>query len=340
MKLCIMIEGQEDVSWEQWREIAGACESTGIEGLFRSDHYLSVADRRERGSLDAWGTICALAAVTDRIHLGSLVSPVTFRHPSVVAKLVATADQISQRHQPHASESGLRPSAPAQETSPGRIELGLGAGWWENEHRRYGFDFPPTRVRMDMLAEQLELIHRQWSEASFNFEGEHYRVDGLDALPRPPQRPRIIVGGSARPRTAALAARWADEYNTVFATPEECRERRAAVLWACEEQGRDPATMSFSLMDGFLIATDRGELHERAQALAEWRGEETGADPEAFLQTLPEAWIVGTIEEAVAQLREFEAAGVERIMLQHNLHWDTDAIELIGRELAPALRSG
>jgi alkanesulfonate monooxygenase SsuD/methylene tetrahydromethanopterin reductase-like flavin-dependent oxidoreductase (luciferase family) len=341
MRICLMIEGQEDVSWDQWREIAAACESTGIEGLFRSDHYLSVEGRRERGSLDAWGTICALAAVTKRLRLGTLVSPVTFRHPSVLAKLVATADQISKKqHQPHPSQSGLRPSAPGQKhLGRSRIELGLGAGWYEPEHRAYGFEMPDTRTRIGMLSEQLELVHREWTEAGLSFSGEHYRVEDLDALPRPERRPRIIVGGSAGPRSAALAARWADEYNTVGPTADQVRERRAAVASACERIGRDPGEMAFSLMTGFLIGADRDELRDRASRLAAWRGEDAG-DPEAFIAGLPEAWIVGTVPEAIEQLRELERAGAERVMLQHNLHTDHEAVALIGRELVPAVAGG
>jgi F420-dependent oxidoreductase-like protein len=315
MRICLMIEGQEDVSWDQWREIAAACEAGGLESLFRSDHYLSVVGRGERGSLDAWGTICALAAITERLRLGTLVSPVTFRHPSVLAKLVATADQIS---------------------GGGRIELGLGAGWHEPEHRAYGFAMPDTGTRIGMLSEQLELVHRQWTEAGFSFTGEHYRVEDLDALPRPERRPRIIVGGSAGPRSAALAAQWADEYNTVGPTADQVRERRAAVARACEEIGRDPGEMSFSLMTGFLIGADREELHERARLLADWRGEDAD-DPEALIAGLRDAWIVGTVPEALEQLRELERAGADRVMLQHNLYWDHDAVALIGRELVPAV---
>ncbi|MGH8573564.1 MAG: TIGR03560 family F420-dependent LLM class oxidoreductase, partial [Gammaproteobacteria bacterium] len=185
MRICLMIEGQEDVTWEQWVALAGACEEYGLEGLFRSDHYVSVMGRTERGSLDAWSTLSALAAVTSRIRLGSLVSPATFRHPSVVAKSAATADHISG----------------------GRVELGLGAGWYEAEHEAYGFEFPDTGTRMDVLGEQLEIVHRQWTEESVDFDGRHYKLKGVHALPKPVQRPHppIIVGGSGRRRTVGLA---------------------------------------------------------------------------------------------------------------------------------------
>jgi alkanesulfonate monooxygenase SsuD/methylene tetrahydromethanopterin reductase-like flavin-dependent oxidoreductase (luciferase family) len=315
LRVCLMIEGQEDVGWDHWRAIAEACERWDFDALLRSDHYISVDDHRERGSLDAWGTVCGLAAVTERIALGTLVSPVTFRHPSVLAKLAVTADHIS---------------------GGGRIEVGLGAGWWEVEHRGYGFPFPPTRTRMDILAEQLEIVRRQWREERFSFDGAHYRIDGLDALPKPLRMPRLIMGGKAGPRSAELAARWADEYNTVFATPEECRERKRAITQASERAGRDPSEMRFSLMTGCLIGTDADEVRERARRLAAWRGD-ADADPDEFLASLQDSWVAGTVDQAVEGLRTFHAAGVDRVLLQDLLFEDLDMIDLIGREVIPAL---
>jgi alkanesulfonate monooxygenase SsuD/methylene tetrahydromethanopterin reductase-like flavin-dependent oxidoreductase (luciferase family) len=314
MRVCLMIEGQEDVRWEHWGALASACERHDFDTLFRSDHYVSVDDRRKRGSLDAWGTICALSAITSRIRLGTLVSPVTFRHPSTLAKLVVTADHISG----------------------GRIELGMGAGWWEPEHELYGFPFPPTRTRMELLAEQLEIVRREWEEGEFSFHGDHYRIENLDARPKPLRRPNLIVGGRAGRRSATLAARWADEYNTVNATPDLCRERRGAVAAAWKREGRDPATLRFSVMTGCLVGADADELADRASRLAVWQGEDP-ADPEGFLDRLPDAWIVGTPAEAIEKLRGLAKAGVDRVMLQHHLYQDTDMVELIGREIIPAL---
>jgi alkanesulfonate monooxygenase SsuD/methylene tetrahydromethanopterin reductase-like flavin-dependent oxidoreductase (luciferase family) len=145
----------------------------------------------------------------------------------------------------------------------------------------------------------------------------------------------VIVGGSAGPRSAALAARFADEYNTIYVTPGEARERRAALDRACEAEGRDPATLRFSLMNGFLVGADEADLHARARQLAHWRGHDA-TDPAAYVAALP-PWIVGTPDAIVARLREYEAAGVERVMLQHHLFGDMAALELIGREVIPAL---
>jgi alkanesulfonate monooxygenase SsuD/methylene tetrahydromethanopterin reductase-like flavin-dependent oxidoreductase (luciferase family) len=222
-----MIEGQEGVTWEQWKALATACEGSGIETLFRSDHYLSVSGQR-RGSLDAWTTIAALAAVTSTLRLGTLVSPVTFRHPSLLAKAVVTADHVS---------------------GGGRIELGLGAGWLEAEHAAYGFDFPPDSVRMEMLTEQLELVRKEWDESSFTIQGQHYSVRDLDALPKPISQPRLLLGGGGGRRSLALAARYADEYNVFDMNEGQLRDVRSGLDEACERVGRDPGGLPLSLMD-------------------------------------------------------------------------------------------
>jgi alkanesulfonate monooxygenase SsuD/methylene tetrahydromethanopterin reductase-like flavin-dependent oxidoreductase (luciferase family) len=272
-----MIEGQENVTWNQWKALATACESSGIETLFRSDHYLSVQGHGDRGSLDAWTTIAALAAVTTKVRLGTLVSPVTFRHPSLLAKAVVTADHVS---------------------GGGRIELGLGAGWLEAEHAAYGFDFPPSNVRMQMLAEQLELVRKEWNESTFTKEGQHYSVRNLDALPKPIEQPRLLLGGGGGRRSVALAVRYADEYNVVHMSKEEIRGVRAGLDAACRREGRDPATLPLSLMD----PVDKSPT-----------------------------------EQVVARFRQLESAGVTRVMLQHLQHEDLDTVEWIGRELIPAL---
>ena len=247
MELCLMIEGQEGVTWPQWVALAHACEQHGIPSLFRSDHYMNLDGQHpERGSLDAWGTLCGLAAETSTLRLGTMVSPATFRHPSMLAKIVTTADHISG----------------------GRIDLGLGAGWHEREHEAYGFPFASTKERMDVLEEQLEIVLGNWSDEPFTFEGAHYTLRDLDARPKPVQRPHppLIMGGSGGARSAALAARFADEYNTPFATVDDVRARRAAVLAACEKAGREP--LPFSIMTGVIVGRDDAELRERVGRLA------------------------------------------------------------------------
>jgi alkanesulfonate monooxygenase SsuD/methylene tetrahydromethanopterin reductase-like flavin-dependent oxidoreductase (luciferase family) len=282
MRVALMIEGQEGVTWEQWRALAQAAEAAGLEGLFRSDHYRSIGRGDPAGSLDAWATLAGLAAVTTKLRLGTMVSPVTFRRVSVLAKLVTTVDHISN----------------------GRAELGIGAGWFEAEHDAYGFTFPSTKERLDELDRQLEELTRQWTEAP-------------DIWPRPVQQPRppIIVGGSAKPRTVRAAVRFADEYNTVFASVDEARERKRILDEAARDAGRDP--LRFSLMIGCVVGRDEGELEERLEQFRKISSQD--APP-----------ISGTVDRVVAQLREYEQVGVERVMLQHLVHEDVEMVSVLG----------
>jgi len=289
MRLALMIEGQEGVSWEDWLALAEACEEHGVEALFRSDHYLSQTEPG-RAALDAWAVIPALAARTSTIELGTLVSPVTFRPPAVLANASMTAYEISG----------------------GRVSLGMGTGWMEAEHEAFGFPFPPMSERVRMLAEQIEAVRGYWGDG---------------------QRPHLIVGGSGLSGTVGPAAKWADEYNTVMATPAECAERREKLARACEREGRDPIPLS--LMTPCAIGGDPDEARERIRRRLGRAGQTV--DPDEYKASRGEAAILGTIDEAAERLRAFEDAGVERVMLQHFDHTDLEMVELIGRELAPAV---
>jgi alkanesulfonate monooxygenase SsuD/methylene tetrahydromethanopterin reductase-like flavin-dependent oxidoreductase (luciferase family) len=277
-----MIEGQEGVSWEQWVALARATEEANLDGLFRSDHYRSIVRGEPAGALDAWATLAGLAAVTSRIRLGTLVSPVTFRRVPVLAKLVTTVDHISG----------------------GRVELGLGAGWFEAEHEAYGFNFPPLRERMDELDRQLAEIVRHWDAAP-------------EIQPKPLQRPHppIIVGGTAKPRTVRAAVAYADEYNTVWPTVEEARERKRALDDAAAAAGREP--LRFSMMTSCVVADDNADLRERLAAFKAVTGSEAPA-------------ISGTVDEVVNRIREYEQAGVDRVMLQHIAHEDVAMVNVLG----------
>ena len=312
MQLCLMIEGQEGVSWSEWVSLAQACERHRIPALFRSDHYQNLDGQHpDRGSLDAWATVCGLAALTSRLRLGTLVSPATFRHPSNLAKLATSADHISG----------------------GRIELGLGAGWHEREHAAYGFPFPPAAERLDVLEEQLQIVLGNWEERQFSFQGRHYQLDRLDAQPKPVQRPHppLIIGGNAGPRSAALAARYADEYNTAFPTPEAVRARRQRIVEACSKVGRE--AIPFSIMTSLLVGADHPELRDRATRLLERLG--AGGDTERFLAEPPGGWLVGIVEQVAERLAALREAGVSRVMCQQLLHDDLDAVALLGEQLAP-----
>jgi alkanesulfonate monooxygenase SsuD/methylene tetrahydromethanopterin reductase-like flavin-dependent oxidoreductase (luciferase family) len=289
MRVALMVEGQEGPSWDEWVALADACEKHGLEALFRSDHYLSQTDP-ERAATDAWTLIGGLAARTSKLRLGTLVSPVTFRHPAVVAKAAATADQISD----------------------GRIEVGMGAGWMAVEHERFGFDFPETKERLRTLAQHVEQVDRL------------LRDDPLTVQqPRPP----LIVGGSAGRGTADPAARFADEYNTFGVDASESARRRRKLDEACERVDRDPSSLRFSLMTPFVLGRDHArrfvQVFPGAGSADEWFDE------------LKRRGLAGSPVDLVDGLREFEAAGVERVMLQHVVHDDLDVVAALG-EIAAA----
>jgi F420-dependent oxidoreductase-like protein len=297
MRTALMIEGQEGVTWTQWCALADACEEHGVETLFRSDHYISQSDEDANVAHDAWTTIAGLAARTTRLRFGTLVSPVTFRLPGLLANVAATADHISG----------------------GRIELGLGAGWMEREHRAFGFPFPETQERVERFAEQLEIVHRLWSDERVDFHGKHYTLEDAPALPRPVQRPHppIVAGGSGGRGTVEPALRFADEYNAPFVSPEEAAAIRAKV-----------PGLRFSVMTGCLIGATRADALERAQALYGRVRREASFDD--WLAGFSARAVFGSVDEVAARLREYGAAGCDRVMLQHLLHADLEPVRLIG----------
>jgi F420-dependent oxidoreductase-like protein len=308
VRLALMIEGQEGVTWEHWVALASACEEHGVEALFRSDHYISGFDE-QRPVLDAWTTIAGLAARTTRLQLGTLVSPATFRHPSVLARAAATADEISG----------------------GRLTLGIGAGWMEREHDAYGFEFATAKERVARFAEQLEIIHGELQADSVDFDGTYYRLHDAPGLRRPDLP--ILVGGSARPGTVGPAVRFADEYNTFFANLDEVRVRKQTLDEACERAGRDPQTLRYSLMAPCVVGRDDRELRGSAQRI----GARFGRTAEDVLERYGEYGPVGTVEQVVDRLKQIEELGYERVMLQHLAHEDLETVAIIGRELAPAV---
>jgi len=297
MRVALMIEGQEGVTWEQWCALAAACEEHGVETLFRSDHYISQADEDANVAHDAWTTIAGLAARTTTLRFGTLVSPATFRQPALLANAAATADHISG----------------------GRIELGLGGGWMEREHRAFGFPFPETATRVEMLAEQIEVVHRLWTEPRVDFRGRHYVLEDAPGSPRPVQRPRprLIVGGGGGRGTVEPALRFADEYNSPFVSPRQAARIRSKV-----------PSLAFSVMTGCIIGASSGDALERARRLYARRPRDAGF--EDWLAGVREHSLVGTVDEVAARLREYETAGCERVMLQHLLHADLEPVRLIG----------
>jgi F420-dependent oxidoreductase-like protein len=308
-----MIEGQEGVSWDDWVALAETCERAGIAALFRSDHYLSGIAPHERSAHDAWTTLAGLAARTTTLRLGTLVSPVMFRHPSLLANAVATVDHISG----------------------GRVELGMGAGWMALEHEAFGFPFPPIRERAERLAEQIEIVHRLWTEEHVSFSGSHYTLHDCPALPKPVQKPRppILVGGRAKPGTLAPAVRFADEYNLIGSSIDEYAAARKRLDEACERAERDPKSLRFSVMTGFALGADRDAVIENARRTMErWRQD---VPPEDAIARYAARGTAGTPDEFVEGLQRLAAAGVDGVMLQHAAHTDLETVELLGREVVP-----
>ena len=309
----LMLEGQEGVTWPQWLSIARACERLGFHALLTSDHYLSVVTTEEPGSNDAWTLLGALAASTERLRLGTMVSPVTFRLPAVLAKAATTVDRISG----------------------GRVELGMGAGWWDQEHRTHGIPFPAAPERFEMLEEQLEIVHGLWSEDVFSFEGRYYALEGCRFLPKPVQRPHppIVLGGKGGPRLARLVARWADGYNRVGGRPDELRASIERVGDAVDRAGRDRASVTMSFMTWVFVGRTDAEWRDRADRAR--RMDPTAGSLEEYLDDISRDCIVGTVDQAIERMNEYAATGVQRFVLNHELFDDLDQIELLAQEIIP-----
>jgi F420-dependent oxidoreductase-like protein len=315
VRFALMLEPQQGLSYGEQVEIARLAEEVGFEALFRSDHYTSFPGASGRPTTDAWAVLAGLARETSRIRLGALVSPVTFRLPGNFAKVVATV----------------------QEMSGGRVEVGLGAGWNEAEHREYGFPFPPIDQRAEMLEEQLEIVRGLWDGPDgWSFPGRHYQVDGALFRARPAEvggRLPIIVGGEGRPRSLRIAARWADEFNVTSSGPEQVAEVYGRLDDALRAVGRDPGSIVRSAMVGTLIAADADGLRRRGEHLIERISSSERPPSEQWLNARRPKWILGTFDEARAMVRRFADAGVQRLMLQDMLPWDLDMIRDMGREL-------
>ncbi|HUG64816.1 MAG TPA: TIGR03560 family F420-dependent LLM class oxidoreductase [Gaiellaceae bacterium] len=306
MRVCLMIEGQEGVTWDDWVRLARLTEEHGLEGLFRSDHYTAII-RPDADAHDAWATLAGLAAVTERIRLGTLVSPATFRHPSVLARMAVTVDHISG----------------------GRVEVGMGSGWYEREHAAHGFPFLDGKQRFALLAEQVEIVVRSWTEDRFDHDGPTYRLRGQQALPRPLQRPHppLVLGGTVKPRFAELAARYATEVNTLGAPNAELGARRSTLDAACIDAGRDPETLGYSVMTACFVGETHSEVIDRVARFLAVSGSPT--DPGTLIAERRDRWLVGTVDEVATRIEELRRVGVGRVFLQHLEHDDDEMIGLV-----------
>jgi len=312
MRYALMSEPQQGLTYEEILALARTAEEVGFESYFRSDHYASFPGGAGRPTTDSWATLAGLARETTQITLGTLVSPVTFRLPGNLAKVAATVDEMSG----------------------GRVEVGLGAGWNDVEHAQYGLPFPETGERFEMLEEQLAIVHGLWAESDgWSYEGKHWHVRDALFYPKPVERagrrhPNLIAGGHGGPRLARLVASYCDEINISSATLASVSEGYARVRAACAKIGRDPGTVTYSAMTGVLVGRDESEVRSRVTDLMEAIG---GQDQEVdeWLEERRKRWIMGTPDEARERVKEFEAAGVERLMLQTFLPRDLEMVRLL-----------
>ncbi len=310
MRLRVFTEPQQGFTYDQQLAAAATAEAVGFDGYFRSDHFLKMGSVDGRpGPTDAWITLAGLARETSRIRIGTLVTSATFRHPGPLAIAVAQVDAMSG----------------------GRVELGLGTGWYEAEHQSYGIPFPPLGERYDRLEEQLMVITGLWRTPpgeTFSYAGRMYSIVDSPALPKPVQRPAppVIVGGLGARRTPRLAARYADEFNTSFSRPEHSAQLYSAAQMACERVGREPATLRLSAAVTTVCGVDDAEIGRRAAVI----GREVGE--------LRQNGACGTPAEVVDRLAEWGQAGATVLYLQLVDLTDLDHLRLIGEEVLPKLR--
>ena len=309
MQLRIFTEPQQGASYDDLLAVARVAEDCGFDAFFRSDHYLRFgAGDGSPGPTDAWTTLAGLARDTSRIRLGTLVTSMTFRLPGPLAISVAQVDAMSG----------------------GRVELGLGTGWFDDEHTAYGIPFPPLGERFDRLEEQLEIITGLWTTPSgerFSYEGQHYQLKDSPALPKPAQQPRppIIIGGAGTRRTPRLAARFADEFNVPFHTFEMATAQYDRVRSACERMGRNTSSIALSAAVVLACGKDEKEFNRRAEA--------TGQPADR----LREHAAGGTPQEVVDKLAQFAEAGASRVYLQVLDLSDLDHIRLVAEDVMPAV---
>lgn len=310
IEVAIMIEGQNGLTWERWQRIAGAVEELGFIGLYRSDHYTN-ASPPDKDSLELWVSLAWLASHTEIIEFGSLVSPMSFRHPTMTARMACAVDDLSCN----------------------RFTLGLGAGWQEREHKNFGWDLLDLSGRFDRFEEGLEVVSMLLkSDDPVNFAGEYYKLNDAVLLPRPmrPGGPPILIGGNGKKRTLPLVAKYANEWNGLLMKPEEFSKLNTHLDKLLEEQGREPESVKRSLMTGCVFGRDEAEVNSMIEET--YQGKRTKED----LQE--RGVIVGTANQIVEHLGYLSKAGVQRVMLQWLNLDDIDRLEALANAILPQVQ--
>ncbi|MEP9364678.1 LLM class F420-dependent oxidoreductase [Nocardioides sp. CN2-186] len=303
MELRVFTEPQQGATYDDLVVVAQEAERLGFGAFFRSDHYLSMGGDPMPGPSDAWITLAGIARETSTIRLGTMMTSATFRYPGPLAISVANVDQMSG----------------------GRVELGIGAGWFEAEHTKYGIPFPSTRERFDRFEEQLAIITGLWAtDGGFSFDGEHYQLTDSPGLPKPTQpKPPVLIGGHGAKRTPALSATYADEFNVPFADLDTTKTQFARVARACEAQERDPATMTWSNALVLCVGENEADLDRRAAVIGREKAE------------LRENGLAGTVPEVLDKISAYAEAGSERLYLQMLDLSDLDHLRLVARDVMP-----
>lgn len=312
----LMVEGQENLTWDRWKRIARVAEELGFESLWRSDHYQSLVGTETREALETWTSLTSAATGTKRLRFGPLVCSVTFRHPVNVARMAAAIDRLSE----------------------GRFVAGLGAGWNEAEHRAWGIRFPDARTRLEMLDEAAALCNALWKGDEVTFKGKHFWLENARLSPTPVQSPMPLVIGGNGNKLLHIVAKHATEWNSHGLKPEQFAERRAALEEACRALGRDAGEIERSWMGGFIVGEDAADAVDHARRVQEWLTAVSGMHPmDVGPRMRSNGWIVGTWEEALEQMQALVKAGVQRFMLQHWCLDDVDSLALVARRILPAL---
>ena len=299
-KIGIMIEGQEGLNWERWRRICHDADTLGFDSLRRSDHLTSLMGDPERDCIETWASLALAAEWTKRIQFGPMVSPVTFRFPAILAKMAASVDVLSG----------------------GRVILGVGAGWNENEHKMFGIPFYTQKERFDHFEQSIKAMRDTWNKS--NPKPVHNQIP-------------LLMGGKGRKRTIPLVAREASEWNLSRLDMDLYQEGRADLEESCREIGRDPKSIRHSVMTSYIVGRDRSELRERAAQVTRILPQLSGMTPDEVIDHRKHAWFVGTPEEIAEKMRGTAAMGVDLFMLQHFLLDDSDALHLLASEVMPAV---